>query len=162
MKRQLIFPVIGALLGAGCSSQQLLPADTSRFTVDSRPHGATVYVMGKAVGTTPVEVTRQQVFPVSYPETLQNEYGTLTLEAAGCQSYRVPVSNRILEEGLTARLQCHSLPAATEKPAAAPLRSAPSSSRARQRLIELKGLYEEGLINEREYDEKRRSILDEL
>jgi len=159
MIRQRLTPAIALLLISGCSGERLLAPDTSSFSVDSVPPQATVYVMGQAVGVTPSSVMRNQVFPHQYPESLQHLYGTVTLEHPDCETYRTNVNNRILERGLTAQLQCsrHSTPAET-----APAAGTTSVRDNRQRLLELKGLYEEGLISEEEHQQKRRAILDAL
>lgn len=154
MKRQLFTPVITVLLVSGCSGERLLASDTSSFSVDSVPPQATVHVMDKALGITPTVVLRKQVFPHQYPESQQHLYGTVTLRHPDCQPYRISVTNHILEKGLTAQLKC-SNPNSGDVPA-------PAARNNRQRLLELKSLYEEELISEQEYRQKRRAILEAL
>jgi len=134
----------------------MFTADLTRFMVKSTPPGATVYVMGKAVGTTPVEIKREQVFPGTYPQELQAEYGRVTIEYQGCETYSKAVSNTILENGLVAKLKCQTASPTSLVPAAKPVDT------PRQRLLELKQLLEDGLITEQEYNAKRSSILDAL
>jgi hypothetical protein len=155
MKRHVLTVAVASILGSACSSNTIFDADPSRFTVTSTPTGATVYVMGQALGVTPQEIRREQVFPGTYPSQLQAEYGTLTLEYQGCETYRKSVNNTILEDGLNATLKCKS----TEAPAAIPM--APALS-IKQRLIELKSLYDEGLITEQEYKERRKAVLNDI
>lgn len=155
MKRSLATPLFAALLIGGCTGDRLLIADTSQFQVNSEPQGATVIVMGKAVGTTPMTLESKSVFPTSYPAALENQYGTVTLQHTGCEEYHKRVSNRILDSGLEAKLNC----------AATPIHRAESTSPShdtRSRLIRLKSLFEEGLISEQEYRTKRSAILEEL
>lgn len=154
MKRHTLFSVITTLLISGCSGERLLAPDTSRFSVDSVPPQATVYVMEKPIGVTPTIVRRNQVFPQQYPRLQQHLYGTVTLHHPDCQPYRATVSNRILEQGLTAQLQCngHSSPGDAALPAAG----------NRERLLELESLYQEGLITEQEYRQKRGAIVEAL
>ncbi|MFO7593877.1 MAG: hypothetical protein R6X15_07550 [Pseudomonadota bacterium] len=155
MKRQPLFPVITALLISSCSGERLLTPDTTRFSVDSVPPQATVYVMGEAIGVTPTDVMRRQVFPHQYPESLQDLYGAVTLRHPDCLPYNTNVSNRILEQGLTAQLQCNSHSTPADKSPAPAMDN-------RERLLELKSLHEEGLLTEQEYRQKRRAILDAL
>jgi hypothetical protein len=155
MKRPVLTAAIVGVLSSACSTHTLLYADPSRFTVTSTPAGATVYVMGQALGVTPQEILREQVFPGNYPSQLQAEYGIVTLEYQGCETYRRSVNNTILEDGLAAKLNCKS----TEAPAAIPM--APTLT-TKQRLIELKSLYDEGLITEQEYKERRKAVLNDI
>ncbi len=158
MKRPLIPVILAGTLGTACSTHTMFYADPSRFTVTSTPSGATVYVMGKALGTTPLEIRREQVFPGNYPSQLQAEYGFVTLEHHGCKPYRKSISNKILEDDLAAKLDC-----ATTEPAALPLEKAPEPKpAAKQRLLELKELYDEGLISEQEYQQRRQAILNDI
>jgi len=155
MKRPAITALIASTITA-CSGQTMFTADPTRFTVTSTPPGATVYVMGKAVGTTPVEVKREQVFPGNYPQQLQAEYGRVTIEYQGCEPFSRTVSNAVLEDGLAANLKCQTATPSLPTPATKPVDS------PRQRLLELKQLFEDGLISEQEYNAKRNSILDAL
>jgi hypothetical protein len=155
MKRPLFTIALASVLGSACSSQSMFTADPSHFMVTSTPPGATVYVMGKALGVTPLDIRKEQVFPSNYPTQLQAEYGTITLEYQGCDAYRKTVSNSVLEDGLKAKLKCKN----TEAPAA--IKMAPPLS-IKQRLIKLKSLYDEGLITEQEYKERRKAILNDI
>ncbi len=155
MKRPVLTAAIVGVLSSACSTHTMFYADPSRFTVTSTPAGATVYVMGQALGVTPQEILREQVFPNNYPSQLQAEYGIVTLEYQGCETYRKSVNNTILEDGLVAKLNCKS----TEAPAAIPM--APTLT-TKQRLIELKSLYDEGLITEQEYKERRKAVLNDI
>lgn len=155
MKRPVLTVAVVGLLSSACSTHTMFTADPSRFTVTSTPPGATVYVMGQALGVTPLEIRREQVFPGNYPSQLQAEYGMVTLEYQGCETYRKGVNNTVLEDGLNAKLKCKS----TEAPAAIPM--APSLT-TKQRLLELKSLYDEKLITEQEYQERRKAILNDI
>jgi hypothetical protein len=155
MKRPVLTAAVIGILSSACSSQTIFSADPSRFDITSTPSGATVYVMGSPLGVTPLEITREQVFPGSYPSQLQAEYGIVTLEYQGCETYRKSVSNHILENGLNAKLKCQT----TEAPASIPM--APSLT-TKQRLLELKSLHDEGLITEQEYNERRKAIINDI
>ena len=111
--------------------------------------------MGKAVGTTPMTLESKAVFPTSYPSALENQYGTVTLQHAGCEEYRKRISNRILDTGLEAKLSCAASPVNRND-------SAGPNLDARSRLLQLRSLFEEGLISEQEYQGKRSAILEGL
>jgi hypothetical protein len=118
--------------------------------------------MGQQLGKTPLTITRRQVFPIRYPEGMQGEYGKVTLHYPGCAPYTTGINNTMLKEGLDAKLQCtpaeKPVPARPAQGHAAP----PVPGNTRARLLELQQLYEEGLVTEQEYQEKRRAILDGL
>jgi hypothetical protein len=153
--KQLAIPTlfISALLG-GCAGNSLTPQSNASFTVTSQPSGATVSVMGKEVGTTPLELASSQVFPLTYPLELQAKYGSVELRHSGCEPYRASVSTDILAEGLNAKLNC-------EQAAKAPPANAPATT-VQERLRELKAIFDEGLISEEEYRSKREALLQEL
>ncbi len=155
MRRPLITITLAGVLGSACSAHTMFYADPTRFSVSSTPAGATVYVMGEPLGTTPLEIRKEQVFPGTFPSQLQNEYGIVTLEYQGCETYRKAVNNTILENGLKAQLKCQE----TKAPAA--IEVAPPMS-VKQRLQQLKSLYDEKLITEQEYNARRKVILNDL
>lgn len=155
MKRPVLPVLLAGIMGSACSTHSMFYADPSRFTVTSTPPGATVYVMGQALGVTPLEIRKEQVFPIGYPSQLQTEYGFVTLESQGCETYRKAVNNTILEDGLDAKLKCSN----SAEPAAIQM---PPAGATKQRLQELKGLFDEGLITEQEYQERRKAILNDL
>lgn len=154
MKKTIITTALAGMMSSGCSMHSLY-ADPSQFTLTSTPPGATVYVMGQAVGITPLDIQRKQVFPGNYPSQLQAEYGMITLEHPGCEPYRKAVNNTILERGLNATLKCQT------KTTPAAISVTPKQT-SKERLLELKSLYEEGLITEQEYKTQRQSILNDI
>ncbi len=129
----------------------MIPRDSDHFTISSNPSGADVFVMGQKLGVTPLEVSKDQVFPTTYANGLENKYGRIELRHADCEPYEKPVSGHILASGLKAKLQC-----ATQT-------SAPvAQTSAQERLRQLKAIFDEGLISEEEYQAKRQSILRDL
>lgn len=147
----LLATTLSTVLLSGCAGDSMIPKQTTQFTVTSKPAGATVYVMGKEVGKTPLEITTNQVFPVTYPKELENKFGRVELKYPGCQPYEKPVSGSIMANGLKAHLKCTSLAAPAE-----------SSKTASERLRQLKSLFDEGLITKDEYKAKRQKILQDL
>lgn len=150
MKHLAIPTLIATTLLSACAGDSLTPRSGNSFAVDSQPSGATVYVMGQEVGTTPLVLKANQVFPITYPSELHSKYGLVELRHAGCQPYIRTVSTDILSDGLKARLDC-------EQPAAPSVRG-----NVEERLRKLKEIYDKGLITEEEYRSKREAILQDL
>lgn len=156
MKQLAIPTLFVATLLSGCAGDSLMPQSIDHFAMTSEPSGATVYAMGNVAGTTPLELSTNQVFPVTYPYELQSKYGKVELTYPGCKPYSRTVSNSVLANGLKAKLDCPqaAAPAAIPTPAA--------TMDIETRLRKLKGFFDEGLINEDEYNSKRQAILQEL
>lgn len=151
MNRAILTSLLASSLLSACAGDSLIPRDSERFTITSEPNGASVHIMGKQVGVTPFEVTKEQVFPLIYPKELEAKFGRIELRHPGCEPYEKPVSGHMLASGLKAKLQC-------DKPAPTPV-AEPS---VQERLRQLKSIFEEGLINKDEYEAKRHSILQDL
>lgn len=164
MKRLAIPSIFAATLLSACAGNSLAPQSSNRFSVNSQPEGASVYVMGERLGETPLELSSSQVFPVTYPSALQDKYGKVELKYPGCQPYEKAISGYVLANGMNARLDCgqaapEQTPAAA---AAAPAQATANPDTIQERLRALKSIFEEGLITEDEYRAKRQLILQEL
>jgi hypothetical protein len=147
---------------AACSGNSLLPSQRDRFEVESTPTGASVRLLGEIVGKTPMSLNTRAVFPQNFPYDKQHLYGRIELSYPGCEPFSTTVSSRIISEGLKARLKCndsHQLTPQTVAPVATPRTE---QGELKHRLLQLKELYEEGLISEQDYVEKRRQLLEEL
>ena len=173
------------LLLQGCSNFSAL-SKHSEIAVGSEPSGASVYVMGKVLGSTPLVVRHQDVFPVVYTPDQQDLYGMVILKKDGCQDYLQQVNSTILKRGVKAKLDCTKVSAQkkstqTQIPqvdqpsirAPAPIPQvdqpsirvpapAPMPTSIKQRLIRIDELHQDGLITDEEYGAARRRILDEL
>lgn len=136
-----------ALLATACGSLQDRKA---AFKVTSVPASARVVVMDMAVGTTPLSLTHDQVFPRTYDPALEKFYGRIVLTHEGCKPFTATVSNEVLAKGLHANLECETQPAV----------AVPTS--LHERLRQLKALHDDGLITDDEYNRKRQSLLDSL
>jgi hypothetical protein len=159
MKRPLILLIFSLSISA-CGANSLLPPQQERFQVDSVPVGASVLVLGEAMGQTPMMLSSHEVFPQTFDDSRQHLYGRIELRHPGCEPFITTVSSRIISSGLKAKLECdHGL---QEPPAITTPALAPEVTPLKQRLRELKAWYQEGLISEKEYDEKRRQLLEEL
>lgn len=83
LKRSVkVLVLFNLLLVAGCSSTgDMFPAaGNNPIKVDSVPTGAEVYVMGDKVGVTPLEISRKDVFPNTYPSNKESLYGRIILK----------------------------------------------------------------------------------
>lgn len=163
MTHKLLATLI-ALPLAGCSGNSLISASNDTFQVDSVPVGASVIVLGEAMGQTPMTLSTRDVFPQSYDQGRQHLYGRVELTYPGCESSLTTVSSRVLAHGLKAKLKCDVETQTKEAPAADILEPTSQSEPValKLRLQKLKELYQEELISEEEYAEKRRKLLEEL
>lgn len=142
---------------SGCSGNSLASKSGSSFAVTSKPEGATVYVLGKPVGETPLTLEQRSVFPLVYPPELANLYGRVELRLKGCETLQRPVSGRVLAKGLRAKLECENVVQINGEQAAVA-----ETKSIKQRLLELQILKDEGLISVEEFQAQRQRILGEL
>ncbi len=167
MTHKLLAALI-ALPLAGCSTNSLLPSSSEQFQVDSVPVGASVKVLGESMGQTPMTLSTRDVFPQSFAHEKQHLYGRIELTYPGCEPSITTVSSRIISHGLKTKLKCRDNAQATDqiqtKPTTATVTPTPASKpvELKLRLKKLKELYQEELISEEEYAEKRRALLEEL
>ncbi|MDH5785120.1 MAG: hypothetical protein OEZ16_05845 [Chromatiales bacterium] len=165
MKRKVTLTFLAASLTA-CGGNSLLPSQQQSFSVDSLPPGASVIIMDEAVGQTPITLTAHQVFPQNFDHSKQHLYGRVELHYPGCKPFITAISGQILSSGLNARLECRDEPSGVFAPSAEHAKSFAGEERQektlKQRLRQLKELHEEGLIDEHDYREKRRQLLEAL
>ena len=146
------------LFAAGCSSaggtgNYFAAAGDKPIKIESIPPGADVYVMGEKVGVTPLNFSRDKVFPNLYPREKESLYGKVTLRKAGCLDFTRTISTEIGNNGLHAQMDCGDKnPAATSR----------TSETVEQRLDKIKELQSKGLITEDEAKQARERILKEL
>ncbi|MEN8178957.1 MAG: PEGA domain-containing protein [Pseudomonadota bacterium] len=170
----LLLPLI-----QGCSGTAFVSSGQA-VSVTTEPPGATVYVMGDPVGNTPLEISQRDIFPTVYDQSKQDIYGTILFKKRGCEDLIHPVGMNV-GAGIKVKLDCGSQPAMQDKNVQAtpleepkipetqtpqkerpqPVSKQPSAS-ARQRLMNLQDLRDNGLISEDEYMSIRQRILDEL
>jgi len=139
------------LLMTACSGNSLAPKNNNEISVSSEPSGASVYVMGKLVGTTPTVVDVDTVYPVTYSQDNEQNYGRITMTHENCSDRTITISTRMISDGLKAKLDC---PVSEEH--------AIEGKSVNKRLKELQALKDDGLINEEEYREIRTRILESL
>jgi hypothetical protein len=105
-KRFLLYPQISLLaLLQGCGGVGVLPTG-STISVQSDPPGATVYLMGKSVGETPLKIKQMDVFPTVYDQDKKNLYGIIQIKKPGCQDFNKRVSSGVVGKGIDAKLDC--------------------------------------------------------
>ncbi len=153
-----ILALFGLLLAAGCSSaggtgNLFAAAGDKPIKIESIPPGADVYAMGEKIGVTPLQLSRDKVFPNLYDKEKESLYGRVTLRKAGCLDFTRTISTEIGNNGLHAQMDC-----GDKNPAAAPH----TSETVEQRLDKIKELQSKGLITEDEAKQARERILKEL
>ena len=150
---------------AGCAANRLGPPD--RITIDSEPQGAQVLVADKQIGTTPVVVVLNEVFPVRWTaRTKKDDEGfafyrrldTLTIKQAGCETYSALVDTNDLAQDIKITLKCDP---DYKPPVAAPAQPVQADT-IEQRLQRLDTLKQKGLISDEEYRTQRQRVLGEI
>ena len=134
----------------------MAPRHNDKISVSSEPSGASVYVMDKLVGLTPTMVDVATVYPVTYSQENETNYGRITLKHEGCSDQTIKVSIGMVSRGLKVSLDCQ----VTEGPGIEV--PSPVTSSVKQRLQDLQSLKDEGLISEREFQDIRNRILESL
>lgn len=160
--------------------------------IETIPSGATVYIMEKAIGETPIDITQSQLYPPAYESSKRDLYGKINIRKRECDDYTQRVKYQDFTKGLKIQLVCGELSAKREiieqdetKPADAENRPVEKNERVeeqpkalnnsenkakqtisdnsiKQRLIRLESLHQENLISDEEYQSARKKILSEL
>lgn len=144
------------VLMPACSGSSWSPKNNGKISVDSKPSGASVYVMRKLVGTTPTVVNVNTMYPATYLQENEQYYGHITLTHKGCSGRTIKLNSQMLSDGLNEKLDC-----AVDKGLVVDVPSIADKS-VTQRLKELQILKDDGLISEEEYRTIRARILDSL
>ena len=156
MKGKIYLTCLLILLVSACSGNSLSLKNSNEIHVNSEPSGASVYVMGKLLGTTPTVVKVSAVYPVTYSQENEQYYGRITLMHESCSDRTITISSRMLSDGLKAKLDC-------TKGKGQAVEVLPLGGKSvNQRLKELQVLKDDGLINEEEYRKIRIRILESL
>jgi len=155
--KKLVLPLVAFAWLAFLQGCAPLRSNPDMISVESDPSGAEVYVMGKKVGITPLEVRQIEVFPLTYNPGQQSLYGTIVLRYSGCHDYTQRVSTTAYGKGINAKLDCGQKPAE-----AARTDRKEADALIEKRLQKLKELREKGLITEEEAKATRRRILEGL
>ncbi|MHB8454091.1 MAG: PEGA domain-containing protein [Acidiferrobacterales bacterium] len=162
--------LVGAAALSGCAS---IPGPVTRITINSDPQGAEVIVSGRQIGTTPVPVVLDQVFPMHWTSRVASDVGpgfafyrrleTVTIKKEGCDPYTRDYTGDALLHDVNVRLKCDpnykQAPPVSAAPGPA---SAPAGETVEQRLQQLEDLKKKGLITDDEYRTQRERILNQL
>ena len=145
--------------GASSDMGGLLQPNQDAIKVETDPPGATVYVLGKQIGITPLMLSPNDIFPVTYPRGMQSQYGKITLKKTGCGDLVLPVTQKVMSVGLHARLDCGGT---TFVPSGVPMDAQGGRETVEERLEGIKALLNKGLITEEEAKKARERVLNEL
>lgn len=162
MKAKIFISYSLLLLISACSGNTLAPKNSNEILVNSEPSAASVYVMGKLAGITPVAIDSASIFPVVYQPDDAQDFGYITLTHGGCSDKKIKISARMVSDGLKVSLDClakQEVPVADTSPRA---EKHVAEKTVNQRLKELQAVKDDGLISEKEYQEIRQRILDAL
>ena len=158
-----------AALGAITMALTLQGCLSIPVNIRSEPSGATVLANGEVIGTTPMQIYADRVFPHQRKGLDWHRQGTLTLERPGCTPETMEVDNDLLKRSLTVDLECRpdapvitTSQAVAARPAAAPQPATRPSGGTAQRLQDVEELRRQGLISVDEYQSIRRRILEQL
>ncbi len=119
MEKCQLFRIKGSLLTAiclpliqSCTGIGGISGDMP-LKVVSEPEGATVYVMGEAVGETPLTIPQQRIYPAGYDADKQQQYGNLLIKKTGCRDLSKRIHYKDFDTGLSFRLECNGTPGVT-------------------------------------------------
>lgn len=171
---------------AGCSSYGGRDAGNGRqITINSDPQDATVLANGDEIGVTPLTIIPGNHFRASFTSggssggiVVFRYVGTLAVKKPGCKDYSTQVDDYILSKDIDVKLECDpayrpvAVQPVTPAPAAAPAAAAApttpvkqpdlTAGNAKERLLRIESLYEEGLLSDDEYQSLRKRVLDGL
>ena len=105
----ICLPLIQSCTGIGGISGDM------PLKVVSEPEGATVYIMGEAVGETPIAITQQRIYPAGYDADKQQQYGQLLIRKTGCRDLRKRIRYTDFDTGISVRLDCNATPGVTAR-----------------------------------------------
>ena len=171
VRKCALFALLFTAALSGCAS---VPGPASAITIDSDPQGAELIVSGRHVGTTPVHVVLDKVFPRHWTGRIKSDIGPgfafyrrlaiVTVRKTGCKPYTRQLTGKNLRHDFTVTLRCgpQYLPQPPVPPQAAPAAAPLPATTVKQRLRELLDLKDEGLITDKEYHEQQERILDQL
>lgn len=142
---------------SGCASNRLV-------TIDSKPQGADVIADGKKIGVTPIEIMPDDVFPPRWIGSSYMVKGKLELVKQDCEPVSMEVNDAVLSKPVSKDLKCSEQSKTVPAVAAEPVSAAKQAKNANieQRLEQLQGLHNKGLISDEEYQAQRQRILSEL
>lgn len=165
-----------ALMATGLLSSVLLQGClTVPINIRSNPSGATVAASGEVIGSTPMELYADDVFPAQRVGIGWERRGTLSFNKPGCKPLTLDVDNELMKRSIKVDLECdpaqvkaieagasgHQPAGSTAIPAAPAAATAPPAApvSAVDKLEELERLRSKGLITDAEYQSLRQRVL---
>jgi len=163
------------LLLYGCSSLgELSSSDSQQIRVVSNPAGATAYADGNEIGITPFTFSPGKAFRSGFASSdsaiIGYRYvGKLSVKKPGCRDYFTEVDDNLLSKDIHVQLECDpnyqpvAQPASPTPPAGSAPQARPAvPESAEQRLLQIEGLHDKGLLSDQEYRQLRQRVLDTL
>jgi hypothetical protein len=171
---------------AGCSSYGGGAAGSGlQITINSDPQGATVLANGDEIGVTPLTINPGNHYRASFTSggssggiVVFRYVGTLAVKKPGCKDYSTQVNDYILSKDIDVKLECDpayrpvaaqpvtpapaAVPAAVATPATPVKQPDLAGGDAKERLLRIESLYEEGLLSDDEYLSLRKRVMDGL
>lgn len=163
--RPLVICLVIALDAAlpGCATPDR-PGPRESITINTEPQGARVYVAGREIGSTPLKVVLDDVFPRHWTSRTRPDEEAFAsyrrkevvdLQKDGCEFYTHVYVEEELQDDVTVKLKCDP----NYKPPAA---AAGTGSNVEQRLRALDDLKKKGLVTDEEYRAQRQRILNAM
>lgn len=154
--------LVSAAAIAGCATADR-PAPRGSIVINTEPQGARIYVAGREIGSTPLKVVLDDVFPRRWTSRTRDEEEAFTsyrrkevvdLQKDGCEFYTHVYVEEELGDDITVKLKCD--------PGYTPPAAAAGASNAEQRLRALDDLKGKGLVTDEEYKTQRQRILNSM
>lgn len=100
--------------------------------VESDPPGATIYLLDKAIGETPVTISQQQLYPAGYDAGKHRMYGSLSFRKEGCEDLTKRIHYKDFSSRLSVELNCEDTATVSELPSDTPVKPTPSSAQSNE------------------------------
>ncbi|MEW8344382.1 MAG: PEGA domain-containing protein [Candidatus Thiodiazotropha sp.] len=101
--------------------------------VESDPPGATIYLLDKAIGETPVTISQQQLYPAGYDAGKHRMYGSLSFRKEGCEDLTKRIHYKDFSSRLSVELNCEDTATVSELPSDTPVKPTPSSAQSNEK-----------------------------
>jgi len=101
--RTIVLPCILTLIS--CSGGQFLYKGNT-LKIETDPPGATLYILGKPIGKTPITITDTQLYPPAFDRKFKHLYGFVEIRMEKCETTTYRVEPRDFSKGLFLKLKC--------------------------------------------------------
>lgn len=151
---------IPAMLAQGCAGPNVSNSKPGQIEIASDPTGATVFVDGSEIGSTPLRIVPAEVFRSGFVGLSYRYYGRLILKKPGCEEKVIEVNDAVLAGDVRVILECD--PDYRPPKLDTPVGNPAESDQYADRLRRIERLFQQGLITEEEYNMLRSRVLDGL